>query len=66
MNNKITLIANNDFKVQHYETCVTCNENTDVPIDLHIDYRHNYVECVGQLCTKCFNEVYGIDINVQV
>jgi hypothetical protein len=57
MNNKITIIFNNDFKVEHYETCVTCNRGTEVPIDLHVDYRHNYVEGVGQLCHECFSEI---------
>ena len=66
MNNKITTLENGDFKVEHYETCVTCDKVTNTPIDLHIDYRHNYVEGVGQLCPTCFNRIYHVDNNSQL
>lgn len=29
------------------EKCVNCGAETNVPIDLHIDLRENYVEGVG-------------------
>lgn len=53
MNNKITKLENDDFKVESNETCVLCDQKTDVPINLHIDFRYNYIEGVGQLCNKC-------------
>ena len=40
------------------EKCVKCGKDTHIPIDLNIDMRENYVECVGQLCGSCFIEVY--------
>jgi NMD protein affecting ribosome stability and mRNA decay len=40
------------------EKCVNCGAETNVPIDLHIDLRENYVEGVGQLCPKCYLKVY--------
>ena len=40
------------------EKCVNCGAETDVPIDLHIDLRKNYVEGAGQLCPKCYNKFF--------
>jgi hypothetical protein len=40
------------------EKCVLCGAETDVPIDLHIDLRKNYVESAGQLCPGCYNKIY--------
>ena len=39
MNNKITVLENNDFKVEHYEKCIVCEIDTNVPRELHVDYR---------------------------
>lgn len=57
MNNKITVLENNDFKVEHYEQCVVCNVDTGVPIDLHVDYRDYYIDGAGQLCKDCFSNI---------
>lgn len=43
--------------VTGHEKCIMCKQITDVPVDLHIDYRLCYVEGVGQLCCKCFREL---------
>ncbi len=40
-------------KEKSFEKCVMCGELTSVPKDLHIDFRPNYIEGAGQLCTKC-------------
>lgn len=55
MNNKITkLLPNNDFKVEsEMEECIVCGVDTNEPKDKHIDFRYNYVEGAGQLCSKC-------------
>jgi len=41
------------MKTQEKEKCVVCGAQTDVPKDMHIDFRKYYVEGVGQLCDKC-------------
>jgi recombinational DNA repair protein (RecF pathway) len=54
MNNKIKQLNNGDFEVlPEFETCVICGVQTNEPKDKHIDFRYNYVEGVGQLCSKC-------------
>jgi hypothetical protein len=41
------------------EKCISCNCDTQVPVDLYIDNREHYVEGAGQLCEKCWLEIYG-------
>ena len=54
MNNKIEKLQNGDFKVvSEMEECIICGVDTNEPKDKHIDYRYNYVEGAGQLCSKC-------------
>ena len=36
-----------------YEKCVQCDALTDETIDRDINYRNNYIEGAGQLCTSC-------------
>lgn len=57
MNNTITKLENGDFKVEQNETCIMCESETDVPRSMHIDFRHNYIEGAGQLCTSCASEM---------
>lgn len=40
------------------EECIYCGCETDVPKSLHIDYRDNYIEGVGQVCRKCYNKIF--------
>jgi len=40
------------------EKCVDCGLDTGYSINDHVDSRENYVEGGGQLCSKCFIEVY--------
>jgi hypothetical protein len=54
MNNKITKLPNRDFKVEsEMEECIVCGIETNEPKDKHIDFRYNYIEGAGQLCSKC-------------
>ena len=54
MNNNIKKLPNGDFKVlPEMDKCVVCDVETNEPKDKHIDFRYNYVEGVGQLCSKC-------------
>ena len=54
MNNKIEKLPKDDFKVvSEMEECIICGVDTNEPKDKHIDYRYNYVEGAGQLCSKC-------------
>ena len=54
MNNKIEKFTNGDFNVvSEMEECIVCGVDTNEPKDKHIDYRYNYVEGAGQLCSKC-------------
>jgi hypothetical protein len=41
------------------EKCISCNADTSVLVDEHIDNRKYYVEGAGQLCEKCWKEVYS-------
>jgi hypothetical protein len=57
MNNTIVKNKHNDdFTVLSgdFENCVMCDKLTNVPKNLHIDYRSNYVEGAGQLCFECY------------
>jgi len=39
---------------QKFEYCVLCGSLTDIPKDLHIDFRPEYINGGGQLCSECF------------
>ena len=54
MNNKIEKLTNGDFNVvSEMEECIVCGVDTNEPKDKHIDFRYNYVDGAGQLCSKC-------------
>jgi len=40
------------------EICIYCGVETNVPKNLHIDFRENYIKGAGQLCRKCYNKIY--------
>ena len=42
-----------------YDICVCCGIESQEPEDQQIDYRNYYVDGTGQLCEKCYIEVYG-------
>lgn len=47
----------NEQKNVVYEECVLCHAQTDVPIDLSVNKRENYISGIGQLCLKCFGKM---------
>lgn len=40
------------------EKCVFCEFDTNIPINTPIDERYFYIEGSGQLCEKCYREIY--------
>jgi len=40
------------------EKCIVCKKETIYDESSHIDYRYCYVEGIGQLCNKCYDEIY--------
>lgn len=44
------------------ERCVLCWELTEVPKDTPINLRRYYLEGQGQLCAKCYYELYGAGV----
>ena len=48
-----------ETKKPEMEKCVLCGKETQYPRHMHIDFRENYVEGVGQLCTECANKIYN-------
>ena len=52
---------NNDkktSKVEEKEKCVICGRYTDECVSTPITLRRFYVEGAGQVCKKCFIEIY--------
>ncbi|MFH1787414.1 MAG: hypothetical protein ABH811_01335 [archaeon] len=41
-----------------YDKCVCCKKETLSEVNLSIHSRRYYVEGAGQLCPKCFDEIY--------
>ena len=41
------------------DNCGVCGEKTPYDEFDHIDIRFFYVEGAGQLCAKCYGEIYG-------
>jgi hypothetical protein len=56
MNNTI-IKTDNDFEVVPFEKCIVCEKETDVPKNLNVDYRLNYVDGAGQLCNSCYSNL---------
>ena len=44
------------IKTNPIEKCVICGEDTQYRFNDHVDFRFNYVEGAGQLCTRCANK----------
>ena len=40
------------------EKCISCNADVPVLITEHIDNRKYYIEGAGQLCERCWLEMY--------
>lgn len=41
------------------EKCVVCNEDTRIPVTMDVSLRATYIEGAGQLCVKCYKDIYG-------
>lgn len=41
------------------EKCVVCNKDTGIPVTTDVTHRPTYIEGGGQLCGKCYNDIYG-------
>ena len=41
------------------EKCIICGGNTVIPVGLKIQERRYYVRGCGQLCEKCYEELYS-------
>ena len=50
---KIEIINEED-----YEKCIICSKLTEVRKDTDIEFRSFYIEGVGQLCEKCYYDIY--------
>jgi len=44
---------NTDPKLSDFESCIKCGTVTGVRKDANVEFRPNYVEGAGQLCTTC-------------
>jgi hypothetical protein len=38
------------------DLCISCGVETPYDFETHIDMRIGYVEGIGQLCSKCYNQ----------
>lgn len=50
---------NYTFYHPNNDKCVSCGQITDVPINLNINYRYDYIEGAGQLCNNCSIKIYS-------
>lgn len=55
MDNKVIQIDSKTPK----DKCVYCGKDTEYTKYEPIHTRYHYVECVGQLCTTCYDKVFG-------
>ena len=46
------------------DKCVSCGVETQYDAFDHIDLRYFYLEGSGQLCPKCFDDIYQKNITV--
>ena len=44
------------------ERCVLCWRETDIPKDTPVSRHKYYLEGQGQLCAKCYYELYGAGV----
>lgn len=47
------------YILKKQDFCVVCWNKTEFKKDTPIDQRIHYVKGVGQLCYKCWKEIYG-------
>lgn len=42
------------------ERCIRCGRETEYEVSTPVTVRRYYVECSGQLCEKCFYDLYPV------
>lgn len=47
-----------NVKTEGLECCIVCGNETNVLRNTHITNRRHYIEGAGQLCKKCYQELY--------
>ena len=47
-----------DKQDKQYDCCIVCGKPTEYRKDVPIDKRECYVEGAGQMCRKCYFEIY--------
>ena len=40
------------------DKCIMCDKKTPYTKDTPVDFRCFYVDCAGQLCGKCWEDIY--------
>lgn len=45
-------------QINKTEICISCKNDTGVPIGLDIESRLYYIQGAGQLCQDCYNTLY--------
>lgn len=48
----------NEQQTAQREQCVSCGENTEYTKSTPIEKRTGYIQGAGQLCLKCYRELY--------
>tara|TARA_B100001996_G_scaffold351462_1_gene311504 strand:- start:978 stop:1208 length:231 start_codon:yes stop_codon:yes gene_type:complete len=51
---------NTDPKLSDFESCIKCGTVTSVRKDALVEFRPNYVEGAGQLCTTCSHTSHAL------
>jgi len=44
-----------------FENCISCEEKTNILKIQNVDSRRFYVDGAGQLCERCWGEIYKIN-----
>lgn len=45
--------------ISEFEKCVVCGKNTGISTDRNVHTRKHYVYGGGQLCEKCYEDLYS-------
>jgi hypothetical protein len=48
-----------DIQAEEKDECVSCGEETIYSRETMVDNRQHYIDGGGQLCSKCYKEIYG-------
>ena len=45
--------------IEEFEVCVSCGITTDTLKNANVGFRRNYIDGDGQLCEKCYKDIYS-------